>query len=165
MATRAPRFARNYLGDEVYFRGLAGLGPDASKRPETGWTLVTAKGPKKVTTMSQLEQLAAAMWTETANREDGKREGRATWTNTRTGEVFDVLYKKDMVQTIGYREMGRRCPLCFHADLYVEKIYDRGVCIRTYQHCSCEEEEYESHGSSCGCGSCLCKAAERSWRV
>ncbi len=102
------------------------------------------------------------IWTEEATKVAGKREGWATWTNTKSGAKVKALYKNDMVQSLVYRIKCKHCG----DTMSITNTYTRGVLTRTSKSpCYCYERDMldSSCGWGCTCGRCLCRSVERQW--
>ena len=158
MFVSLPGFAVRYIPEALFFGGL----PE-EEAPEaevfSGLTRVTPKGNKKIMTVSNRNKAAKSMWTEKVAIVDGKREGPATWKNTKTGVEVQAIYKEDLVQSVAYT--GRCCDC--DCDTVYTSIYVRGGLTGTQQNCTCASED-TPEACCCGeCGSCLCRTAESSW--
>jgi len=156
MPRPVPRFALRYIPKELL----------EAKPSEEKWTLVEPK--KRRTTPKILDG-----WTESATFVKGKREGWATWKNTKTDVEVLVDFKNNVVQSLRYYNIEfETCDRCWDA-LYTVVEYSNGVFSRrkTNRCAGCYEsirgEIYRGYGSVCGygctCGTCLCSAAEAQW--
>lgn len=153
MSKPLPRFALRYIPGK-FFGGVPKYKvPEKSKSSE--WTLVAPKDKHRL--IPNVEALE--MWTESATFAKGKREGWATWTNTKTDVSIRVEFKNDIVQSLRYYcTSGKICSYC-QDNFYTSVEYNQGRIIRSStSNCSCGESFYGDYpnvscGYSCTCGS------------
>ena len=155
MTTAIPSFAGRYLRGIRPVCDTYGDPVVKEKVPlHTLWSFVEAS-------LSPRARAAVPRWTEKATFADGKREGLATWTNTKSGAEVKVVYKNDMVQSIAYHIKCKHCAVC----PLVTNTYARGVLAKTKtSSCDCYSYSGDDGCGGCGgCGRCLTHIVERQW--
>jgi hypothetical protein len=164
MTEQVPRFGLRYIPEEL----LGGIPKykTSEEASASDWTRVISKRHAKALRAGtlQLNMKALTGWTEKSTRIAGKREGRATWTNTKSGVEITVVYKSDMIQSLSYYSKCEGC--AENRRTTCTYTHGRRVNVNTTV-CYCAvEDDYDYGGSGCGCGDCglcLCMSAERQW--
>jgi hypothetical protein len=166
MAKSVPKFAIRYIPKELL--GDIPKYKPVEKEDLSGWTLVAPRRSKP-RVQPNAESLEA--WTESVSSRKGKRQGWATWTNTKTGVKMRVEFMDDIVKSLRYyKTKSKSCSYCWDR-FYVSVEYNHGSIVSSSENCSCRETFYGNSvalygdlcGMDCTCGSCECKSVERQW--
>jgi hypothetical protein len=127
----------------------------APKAPDA-WTDVVPKSHKSslVANPQVLDE-----WTEEAWYVNGKRNGLATWKNSKADVTIWVVFNNNIVQSIKYHKPGAKvCDYCWDT-YYVLAEYSKGAFVSASTKCGCDEGGRHAEVSDLD----LCRSAEYSW--